>query len=129
MSRERRGTPARQPAAHPRGAVAHASGYPRIRAGIANPPTPGAHRAPGAPGAPGALPGAAGCIERVARAAQCLLRMKRGILVSVLVLVVSAFVGSAFQAQAATRTAPAASAAQSTDAGSYWAAWSDAASH
>ncbi len=54
--------------------------------------------------------------------------MKRGILVSVLVLVVSAFVGSAFQAQAATRSAPAASMAQSTDSG-YWAAWSEAASH
>jgi hypothetical protein len=54
--------------------------------------------------------------------------MKRGILVSVLVLVVSAFVGSAFQAQAATKAAPAASVSQSTDGG-YWAAWSDAASH
>ena len=59
--------------------------------------------------------------------------MKRTITVSILALVVSVFVGSAFKAQAATKTSPAAAVAQSTDTGStdagYWTAWSEAASH
>jgi hypothetical protein len=61
--------------------------------------------------------------------------MKRSMVVSVVVLVVSLFVGgAALKAQAATSSAPrAVSAVQSagetsTDSG-YWAAWADAASH
>ena len=60
--------------------------------------------------------------------------MKRPVIFSAIVLVVSIFVGTALKAQAATTPAsPAASAVQSADDGSadvgYWAAWSDAASH
>jgi hypothetical protein len=60
--------------------------------------------------------------------------MKRSVMVSVVVLVASLFVGSALKAQAATSpAAPAVSAAQSVDdasaGGGYWAAWSEAASH
>ena len=58
--------------------------------------------------------------------------MKRTITASILVLVASLFVGSAFQAQAATKASPVASVVQSTDdstGGGYWAAWSEAASH
>lgn len=58
--------------------------------------------------------------------------MKRTITVSVIVLMVSLFVGSAFKAQATTKASPAASVVQTTDdstGGGYWAAWSEAASH
>jgi hypothetical protein len=58
--------------------------------------------------------------------------MKRTITVSVIVLVASLFVGSAFRAQAATKASPAASMVQSADGstgGGYWAIWAEAASH
>lgn len=59
--------------------------------------------------------------------------MKRILTASIVVLVTSLFVGSAFKAQAATKASPAAAVVQSTAEGStsggYWAAWSDAASH
>ncbi|HEX8114599.1 MAG TPA: hypothetical protein VF516_43010 [Kofleriaceae bacterium] len=58
--------------------------------------------------------------------------MKRSLLVSVAVLVVSLFVGTALKVQAATTSAPAAaSAAVQADASGpgYWAAWAEAASH
>jgi hypothetical protein len=62
--------------------------------------------------------------------------MNRSVALSVVVLVVSLFVGGALKAQAATSSAPrAVPAVQSVDNGStdggsgYWAAWADAASH
>ena len=59
--------------------------------------------------------------------------MNRFIMLSVVLLVASLFVGSALKAQAATSSdRPAVSAAQSTDDasdGGYWAAWAEAASH
>ncbi len=59
--------------------------------------------------------------------------MKRSLMVSVVVLVASLFVGTALTVQAATTSTPAAatSAAQADASASpgYWAAWADAASH
>jgi hypothetical protein len=57
--------------------------------------------------------------------------MKRALVVSVVVLVASLFVGSALKVQAATAPAPIAAAAPAADAPGpgYWAAWADAASH
>jgi hypothetical protein len=59
------------------------------------------------------------------------LSMKRTLLVSVAVLVVSLFIGSALKVEAATTSAPAAAAQVSNASadGGYWAAWADAASH
>jgi hypothetical protein len=59
--------------------------------------------------------------------------MKRTLMFSVAVLVVSLFVGTALKVQAATSSVPAAApaAVQAADASSpgYWAMWAEAASH
>jgi hypothetical protein len=59
--------------------------------------------------------------------------MKRTLVFSVAVLVVSLFVGTVLKVQAATSRAPAAASAagQTADAAGpgYWAAWAEAASH